>query len=263
VLTAINYSSHNILVIALFLLSLFAVSMVMAVRVFRNLDCSLGEVRPAFLGQDVLIPVNIKAKPSDDATPVEIKLVLEGGESFVRTITLPSRESGMEQIHLTLSKRGRYNLINVQISSSFPFGLFRVRRSFAVSQTLWVYATPWDQTSTTGVKKNRRGNERGDSVFLRQYRLGDPVRRIHKKSLAMGQHILVKDMEPQSTDSQWLRWDGLPEMATEPRLQLLTRQVLDAERKGRPYGLSLPNRKINPAIGEAHKHQCLRMLAEF
>jgi uncharacterized protein (DUF58 family) len=113
------------------------------------------------------------------------------------------------------------------------------------------------------VKKTKRGKERGDSVFLRQYRLGDPVRRIHKKSLAMGQNILVKDIEVQAPDSQWLQWDKVRGLPIEQRLQVLTRQVLDADKQGKAYGLSLPNKKINPARGDAHKHQCLRTLAEF
>jgi uncharacterized protein (DUF58 family) len=100
-------------------------------------------------------------------------------------------------------------------------------------------------------------------VFLRQYRLGDPVRRIHKRSLAMGQNILVKDMEARAPDSQWLQWDGFSGLATEQRLQVLTRKVLDADKQGRTYGLAMPTGKINPAVGEAHKHRCLRMLAEF
>lgn len=263
VLTAINYSNHNILVIAFFLMSLLAVSLVMAVRVFRSMELCLGEVRPVFVGQDIIIPVSINTKTTGDAIPLQIKLILENREPVIGTTKLPSGESDWEHIRLTPNKRGRYNIINMQVSSSFPFGLFRIRRSFAVSHTYWVYVTPLDQTARNGVKKNRRSSERGDSVFLRQYRLGDPVRRIHKKSLAMGQHILVKDIEARKTDSQWLQWDTLPKLAGEKRLQILTRQVLDAEQQGRPYGLSLPNMKINPAVGETHKHQCLRVLAEF
>jgi uncharacterized protein (DUF58 family) len=262
-LTAINYSNHNILIVALFLLSLLAVSLVMAVRVFRGVELSLGEIRPVFMGQEVRVPIHFKLKRSGDAIPLDIKMELESGESIVRSLKLQGDESGVEQLCLSPGKRGRYRLVNMQISSSFPFGLFRIRRSFTVSQTFWVYVTPWDEMKNSGVKKTRRGSERGDSVFLRQYRLGDPVRRIHKKSLAMGQNILVKDIEAQAPDSQWLQWDKTPDLATEQRLQVLTRQVLDADRQGKAYGMSLPNKKINPARGESHKHQCLRLLAEF
>jgi len=263
--TAVNYSNHNILVVALFLMSLLAVSLVTAVRILRGLEIIVDDIKPVFLGQEVLVPVQIKLKRSGDAIPLEIKMGLDNGESFVRTVKLAGDQSGVEQLRLSPGKRGRYQLINMQISTSFPFGLFRLRRSFAVSQTFWVYATPLGDTTTSdsGVKKSRRGKERGDSVFLRQYRLGDPVRRIHRKSLAMGQNILVKDMEAQVPDSLWLRWDGLSHLAMEPRLQLLTRQVLDADQQGRRYGLALPTKSINPAVGEAHKHHCLRVLAEF
>ena len=79
----------------------------------------------------------------------------------------------------------------------------------------------------------------------------------------MGHNILVKDIEAQAPDSQWLQWDKTPDLATEQRLRVLTRQVLDADKQGKAYGMLLPNKKINPARGEAHKHQGLRLLAEF
>jgi uncharacterized protein (DUF58 family) len=262
-LTAVNYSNHNILVVALFLLSLFAVSLIMAVRMLRGVALSLGEIRPVFLGQDVHIPVKLSLQHSSDAIALEIKIDLDNGDSAMRGVKSPESSSGIETICLSPGKRGRYRLIKVQIASAFPFGLFRLRRTFPASATFWVYATPLDKTTTHGVRKNKRGSERSDSVFLRQYRLGDPVRRIHKKSLAMGQNILVKDMEAQAPNSQWLLWDGFADMATEQRLQALTRQVLDAERQGRTYGLAMPGGRINPAVGEAHKHRCLRMLAEY
>ena len=261
--TAVNYSNHNILVVALFLLSLFAVSLVMAVRMLRGVGLSLGEIRPVFSGQNVRVPVNLSLKAGSDAIALEIKFELDNGVSIIRNLKAPESGSGIEQIPLSPEKRGRYTLIKVQIASSFPFGLFRLRRSFPASNTFWVYATPLNKTTARGVRKNKRSNERGDSVFLRQYRVGDPVRRIHKKSLAMGQNILVKDVEAKAPDSQWLQWDGLRDLATEQRLQALTRQVLDAEQQGRTYGLAMPTGKINPAVGEAHKHRCLRMLAEF
>ncbi|WP_455210480.1 hypothetical protein [Kaarinaea lacus] len=266
-LTAINYSNHNILVVALFLLSLLVVSLVMAVRVFRGVELSLGEIKQVFAGQEVHVPVNFKRRSAGDAIALQIIVWLDNGDSLLSSLNLPGSESGIEQFSLSPRKRGRYNLIKVQISSSFPFGLFRVRRSFDVAQSFWVYVAPADDATTTttksGVRKTKRGKERGDSVFLRQYRLGDPVRRIHKKSLAMGQNILVKDIEVKAPDSQWLLWESLPDLAIEKRLQILTRQVLNADQQGRNYGLALPKGKVNPARGEAHKHQCLRMLAEY
>ena len=262
-LTAINYSNHNILIVALFLLSLFVVSLVMAWRYFRGLELALGEVRPVFAGQDAYLAVNIKFNHCGDSLPLEMKVELDPGEPVVHATRVATDKPSVAQIPLTPGKRGRYNLIKLQISSTFPFGLFRIRRSLAVGQTFWVYANPAEDTTQRKSRNAGSGDEPGEGILLRQYRVGDPVRRIHKKSLAMGQNILVKDVEAQTSDMHWLQWDSLPELGNEQRLQTLTRRVLEAEQRGSPYGLSLPNGKINPAAGEAHKHQCLRMLAEY
>jgi hypothetical protein len=46
-------------------------------------------------------------------------------------------------------------------------------------------------------------------------------------------------------------------------LSALTRAVLDADARGRPYGLKSPTGNIAPALGPVHRHQCLRHLALF
>jgi uncharacterized protein (DUF58 family) len=46
-------------------------------------------------------------------------------------------------------------------------------------------------------------------------------------------------------------------------LSRLCRMVLDAEEQGLSYGLRLPERQVEPAAGDAHKHRCLEALALF
>ena len=265
-LTAINYSNHNILIVALFIMSLFAVSLLMAVIRFQGMAINLGEVQPVFAGQEAQLLLDVSLKHSGETFPVEIQVGLDSGEVIVQEALLAEDELNKPQIRLTPEKRGRYTINNVLICTSFPFGLFRLQQSQATQQLFWVYPKPLEEAlgrEGGGNLDSKHGNDSHDSIILRQYRLGDPVRRIHKKSLAMGQTILVKDVEPHTPDSQWLLWDQRQNLTVEKRLQLLTQQVLEADHQGRSFGLSMPKGKINPSTGETHKHQCLRMLAEY
>jgi len=265
-LTAINYSNHNILLVAFFLLSLLAVSLLLAVHHFMGMEITLGEVTSVFLGQEAQLPFMIKLKHSGDALPVEIQAQLNSGQLLIQDANLCDGELNNLRFGLNPGKRGRHSISKVQVITGFPFGLVRVRQTLIAQRLFWVYPKPLAAVSRKSGNENHESKQSidsDDSITLRQYRLGDSVRRIHKKSLTMGKNILVKDVDCQAPQVKWLMWDKLQSLACEKRLQILTQQVLDTDRKGWTYGLSLPNGKISPATGEAHKHNCLRMLAEY
>jgi uncharacterized protein (DUF58 family) len=265
-LTAFNYSNHNILLVGLFLLSLFSVSLVLVIRRFQDVEIALGDVSSVFQGSEIQLPLEIRFKSKGECFPVRITARFDSGETLVQEVDLHDLDSNNLRLRATPAKRGRYTVTDVSIGSWFPFGLFHIQQSQAVSGIFWVYPKPLHDGLLKAADKNcelKHGNDSDDSIILRRYRLGDPVRRIHKKSLALGQGVLVKDTQSQGADLQWLTWDQFQNLATEERLQKLAQQVLEADHQGRPYGLWLPNGKVKPSTGDAHKHQCLRTLAEY
>jgi uncharacterized protein (DUF58 family) len=67
----------------------------------------------------------------------------------------------------------------------------------------------------------------------------------------------------QETAPQWIDWKDAPGQRTEDRISALTRAVVDAEAGGQVYGLRLPDSVIDPGLGAAHRHLCLRKLALY
>lgn len=61
----------------------------------------------------------------------------------------------------------------------------------------------------------------------------------------------------------WLDWSQLPHLASERKLELLTRWILDAEAQGLLYGLRLPGTAIVPQRSPSQRAECLRALALF
>ena len=61
----------------------------------------------------------------------------------------------------------------------------------------------------------------------------------------------------------WLNYDDLLGGGVEERLSKLTFWVLEADRQERAYGLALPNIKLGPSYGAAHRLACLEALALY
>ncbi|MEA3292777.1 MAG: DUF58 domain-containing protein, partial [Pseudomonadota bacterium] len=98
---------------------------------------------------------------------------------------------------------------------------------------------------------------------LRPYQPGDPVRHIAWKKQARNDELVVKQFQLSTASEQVFSWYALPGGDVETRLSQLCYWILNANRSGRRYGMVLPNLKIPPGRGEAHRRRCLRALAEF
>jgi uncharacterized protein (DUF58 family) len=117
----------------------------------------------------------------------------------------------------------------------------------------------------SGGDRDGDGSQPGsdDFVGLRDYRPGDPLRRIDWKALAAERGLLSKQFGSGGGEPLWLDWAHWPYLATEARLSRLCREIIEAHRLGRPYGLRLPGGQIEPALGEPHKRVCLTALALY
>ncbi|PVV26640.1 MAG: hypothetical protein B6D79_05665, partial [gamma proteobacterium symbiont of Ctena orbiculata] len=60
-----------------------------------------------------------------------------------------------------------------------------------------------------------------------------------------------------------LDWELLTEHATEQRLSLLCRFILQAEERQQRYSLQMPGQKIPSASGPLHQQRCLSLLARY
>jgi uncharacterized protein (DUF58 family) len=118
---------------------------------------------------------------------------------------LPPGAAGEVRVELTPRRRGRLDFTGVTIARPDPLGLVNALQTLALPQSLLVlpkrYAMP--DFPLPGTRKYQPGgvalaSSVGDSeefVALRDYRPGDPVRRIHWKSLARAGRPVVKEYQ--------------------------------------------------------------------
>lgn len=180
---------------------------------------------------------------------------------------LAPSESVELSLELPAGARGWLHAPRFTVATRFPMGLFRAWSWAELNQRCLVYPHPappgLPPPSASGGSGRRSAARSGleDFVGLRDYRPGDHLRSIHWKSLPKLGKPLVRQFAETLDDDLWLDWEALPGLPTETRLSQLTRWVLDAEVRGRSYGLRLPGRVMPTGLGAAHCQRCLEALA--
>ncbi|MDH5327265.1 MAG: DUF58 domain-containing protein [Gammaproteobacteria bacterium] len=169
-------------------------------------------------------------------------------------------------VPVTALKRGKQQVDELKLSSTFPLGLFVAWSRIPVYHTFIVYPAPaarcpFPQQPVYTKQSGDKGRGSDDFAGFRNYNRGDHPGHIYWKAAARNQNLVIKQFGGDRSDELWLNWYTLDAMETEQRLSLLTRWVIDAEQQGLGYGLQLPHLSLEPGNGGAHKARCLKALA--
>jgi uncharacterized protein (DUF58 family) len=264
---AMNYNNSLAYLLTFLLTSLGLVSLLHTYANLAGLRISARPAAPVFAGGTAHFPVRVdntggKARDgvvlSERRAPGAPVLLLEvAADSHAETL-LP----------VPAPQRGWRELPRVCIASRAPFGIFRAWCRVPVAVRTVVYAHPQGRRPLPSSRvesrsdRGRGGSGHEDFSGLREFRSGDGTRHIHWKVAARAQVLPVKLFEGANAADITLRYadaDG----DTESRLSQLTAWVLEAEARGRRYGLQLPDDALGPDTGPAHQDACLRRLALF
>ncbi len=295
-LGAVNYNSSMGYMLC-FLLSSVVLNCMF--HSYLNLFCTqlqVGIPAPVYAGETPFIPVCIFRLPSvrqRGAYSVVLKLRQRGEEPstgkwnrFWRTAPvegeiMASFAPGAEVSVLlpcTPRQRGCYPLqrFSIRVESSFPLGLFYCWWNCSAQQiqgdvqTMVIYPRPagnpellWQTVSGVGDAKGASDGIE-DFVGLRKYRAGDSIASIVWRTVAQEQELMIRDFVGRGA-RQWIfSWEQTAHLSdVETRLSQLCLWLLEADREGVPFGLSLPGSDIAPDYGKLHLQQCLRALALF
>lgn len=263
---SINYGSGLAYGLTFFLTGLALVAMVHTHRNLVGLRLRPPSCEPVFAGERATFVFSI----DNHATVPRLGIELEYARTASAAVDVPAQAAQTIAITLPARTRGRLAAPAVRLCTRFPLSLWRAwSKSLRFPLSCLVYPTPapvtalppsWELAGETGAVTTAPGE---DFHGLREYRPGDPPRRLAWKALAAGRGLLSKQFGGGAPTVLWLDWDGLPAQDTEQRLQVLTRGVLEAERSHRCYGLRLPGVEVAPAMGPAHAQRCLEHLALY
>jgi uncharacterized protein (DUF58 family) len=265
-------SSQNSAAVYLLLFALTAVFLVSISHTLINLagvTIALESVQPAFVGQEVSLPVEIMN--GSRASRHGIELALSGSSRERRRIDyIPAHKAARVMLRFPARQRGEHEVGTLCLTSIYPLGFIRFLKRFASSQSYIVYPKPAGDLRLPSSFVRRADNrpltdfgEGDDFAGVRGYVSGESQRHIDWKAVARGQPLVTKQFTAEAEGLVYLDFSALHFADVEERLSQLALWVIEAERARRPYGLRLPGTEIPPAVGQLHFHQCLRALSLF
>lgn len=261
-LGALNYNNNPALLLALLLAATFMASLMAAHLQLSGLRVDSIAAEPVHAGT----PLRLQLALSIHDRRPRIGLRLRAGQQDVLVPALADQPVTAELPYPTTS-RGWLQLGRLRLSTTQPLGV-AVAWSYVWPQTpLLVYpAAEVDGPplpEPAGTSRQTRVDAAGEELHhLRAYRPGDPQHTIAWKPSARRDLLLVREYEQPVGVEVTLDWATLAPLTHEARIRRLTHWIELAERQARRYRLRLPGHApIGPALGPAHRHQCLRALA--
>lgn len=179
------------------------------VRRARVSLASRREIRPpqASAGETVVIAVDVTNRSvlRTGALMIEDRLPaqLEGRARFVLD-GLAGKEQRTVSYRLAALGRGRYRVGPLQVRMSDPYGLVQVRHSFTavgefvispVVELLPPFEPPRSRDLGADAGSHSIGAHGAEDASTREYRTGDPLRKVHWRSTARSARLMVRQEE--------------------------------------------------------------------
>jgi uncharacterized protein (DUF58 family) len=283
-LASINYQLNLGHLLTFTLASAALVALHATHATLSGLHLSLQPSEPGFVGQTVDIEITLRDETPSHGWHHPARLGRHGlvagwrdGSSQEVPVTWSSDPESVLRLHWPLTTRGRQTLPPLELSSRFPLGLFRVWAVWRLAQQPLAWpapeedappppqdtsANPEEATARTPGALPEPGDDEGVRPWRREDRPAQVLWRRSARSLAAGGGLLVRETPPPRL-SQELHLDGdrLHGLDAEARLRRLSAWVLQADRQGRRYRLTLGPLRIESGAGPAHRRQCLDALA--
>ncbi|MEN9229225.1 MAG: DUF58 domain-containing protein [Gloeomargarita sp. GMQP_bins_44] len=174
---------------------------------------------------------------------------------------------------LTFPRRGWWTLDGYELSTRFPFDLFCKVRVVTAPVSVLVYPTlgqPPPLRSLALVGQGERPQMRvggeGEFLALRDFRVGDDVRRIHWKVSARRDTWLIRDLERQETQALTLYFYNVLPVGTDPQrgeqgIAICAGLARDLLAKGYPVALVTTDTRTGWGQGLGHLDAILQVLA--
>lgn len=258
---SLNYNASLGFALTFLLAGCGALGMLHTYRNLEGLVLAFAPAAPVFAGETARFPIEVQA-PERERWAV----VLTAGDRSQTVEAVTPDAPCHTHVAVPTIRRGRLALPRLTVTTRWPLPLFRVWSRLQPAAAAVVYPAPVDHgrprpwtAGNAGAPAAPPGAD--EFAGLREYRPGDPPRRIAWKALARTDELRIKDFDAAVADETWLDWASLEALGPEARLEQLCAWVIAADGSERPYGLVLPDARIAPGTGAQHRHRCLEALA--
>ncbi len=261
---ATNYQNNLIFIAAFMVVALGLLCILMTFGNLVGIRFSAHNPEPVYAGQTARFPVSL----SSDKHHMAISLGFSG--QLLHTVNIEPNQEVRVLVSRQYSKRGRHLIAPVRCQTLFPLGFVQAWSWLFFDSCVIVFPAP---IAPPAQHFNRGGDSQdysdkfqaGIEEFygLRGYQSGDLMSRIHWKSFAREKGLQTKEFVDYLSEPDVFRFDDFIGIDVETRLSYLSYLLIEANREGKLFGLSMPDGFWPPATGEEHLHQCLTALALF
>ena len=264
-LGSMNYNNNLSFVLTFVLIGMGFVAMHQCQRNLVGLELTFAGADAVFAGQAMRYRIAV----TNNARNARYGIRLYAPDTSSDIHDLQAGESKIFILPVPTERRGRLALERFGVRTLFPFELFRSWAWLHMDISGLVYPAPAAHAPqpppTMSARGHRQHDARGEEDFagLRKYHEGDSPRHVAWKAFARSGQLLSKQFAGADTSSQWFDFDEIEAADIERRLSILTRWIVDADRKLEDYGLRVPGAEFPPAHGDAHRRRCLEALAMF
>jgi uncharacterized protein (DUF58 family) len=262
---SINYQLSLGYILTFLLAGMGVVSILHTYRNLAHIAVSAGRIEPAFAGGTLRFHLHFDNPTTFDRVSIDARC-----DAARAACDVPAHGAATVVLMLPAERRGWFRVPRVTVETHYPVGLLRAWSYVLPDAAALVYPRPEESALPPPAAVPDRGDAamagtgNDDYWGLRPYQPSDSPRHIAWKATARGETLLTKVFVGRGAQELWLDWNALPaSVGVERRLSLLTHQVLAAEDANVAYGLRLPGRALEPALGESHRDACLKALALF
>jgi len=261
VLGGLNFNNNMTLMLAFLLAAIAQLTTLLAYRNLAGLRLEAIRATPVFAGEEACFRALVR-NPEH-----RIRFSIEAVSPESRDCKdIEAQNTTPLAVKQLAFERGWMPLEPFRLENRFPLGLFRAWTVLIPRAECLVYPTP--ATNPPPLPKTGRGEygaaHQGEGEHfhgLREFRPGDPLRRIAWRTSARHQKLYSRVMESPNEEACELNWYLLGSGDTEEKLSILTAWVLRAEKRQIPYSLEMPGAGLPADLGEEHRDACLEILA--
>ena len=178
-----------------------------------------------------------------------------------KTFPISSKET--TTIHLSIQgvKRGQEIIHTIYLETLFPFNFFRCFTFFRIDQDCLIYPERSNLQLHEEVELIEENKEEGDDFFIREYQVGDSLKRIDWKKLAQTNRWYTRQFQSAQPNPRLLVLDKTP---MEETLKSICFSIHILHQQNVKYGLKLGQKIfILPENSPRHLSDCLRELARY
>lgn len=262
-----NYQNNLVLAAAFFMAALFVISMLHTYLNLKGLQISAKGGAPVFAGETAHFVVklnNVTGRQFEN-----VQLFWQGNPIGEAATSVGANESETVEVALPAFKRGWLKPGRLCAQTDYPLGLLRCWTWLNLECSVLIYPKPLEipapESSALEGDLEAEHPIKGGEDFsgLDRYRPGDSLRNIAWKASAKGKGLFVKEYSQNESKEIWLDFYSAQASGIENKLSGLCYWAMEFDKTNENYGLSLPNVKVEPSVGDAHTERVLKALAEF